>query len=60
MFCYTPLDVKTVELDMYGLPVAPARPGRLDRLPWYAKLALVVLALIGPWLILELLVRLFV
>ena len=52
--------MKIVELDMYGLPVAPARPGRLDRLPWCAKFALVVFALVAPWFILELLTRILV
>lgn len=53
--CYTPFPMKRVELDMYGLPVAPAKPGRLDRLPLCAKLALVVFAAVAPWLVLKLL-----
>ena len=52
--------MKILELDMYGLPVVPARPGRLDRLPWCAKFALVVFALVAPWFILELLTRILV
>ena len=53
--------MKMYELDMYGnLTELPAKPGRLDRLPWYAKLALVVIALVSPWFMLELLCRLLV
>lgn len=58
--CYTPLAMRTVELDMFGLPVAPARPGRLDRLPWYAKFAFVVLALAASWFMIKLLAWLLV
>ena len=53
--------MKMYELDMYGnLTELPAKPGRLDRLPWYAKLALVVLALVSPWFMLKFIVAVLV
>ena len=44
--------MKVYDIDMFGNLTERPAYGRLDRLPWYAKLALVVLALVTPGLLL--------